>query len=217
MTTGTAPLTARPAWRALQAHHEKVRDLHLRTLLEQDPKRGERLTAEAAGLYLDYSKNRITDETLDLLMQLAEESGLRGRIDAMFSGEKINVTENRAVLHVALRAPRGASIMVDDKNVVPQVHAVLDKMGDFANRVRSGQWTGHTGKRIRSVINIGIGGAGLWPVIGHEGRKKYNDRAPTLPLVSNFDGTQLLQGAPPLPPGQSPFIFSYQTFAPRAT
>src|SRR6266852_1685522 len=159
MTAGTAPLTARPAWKALEAHHQKVRDLHLRTLFQQDPKRGERLTTEGAGLYLDYSKNRVTDETLDLLLQLAEESGLRARIDAMFGGEKINVTEQRAVLHVALRAPRGTSILVDGDNVVPQVHAVLDKMSNFANRVRSGAWTGHTGKRIRNVINIGIGGS----------------------------------------------------------
>src|SRR4030081_3700654 len=144
MTAGIAPLTARPAWKALEAHYEKVRDLHLRTLFEHDPKRGERLTAEAAGLYLDYSKNRITDETLRLLLQLAEESGLRGRIDAMFKGEKINVTEKRAVLHVALRAPRGASIVVDGKNVVPEVHAVLDRMADFSNRIRSGAWKGFT-------------------------------------------------------------------------
>src|SRR6267143_97841 len=168
MTTGIAPLTARPAWRALQAHHEKTRDLHLRTLFEQDPKRGERLTAEAAGLYLDYSKNRITDETLDLLVQLAEESGLRARIDAMFAGEKINVTENRAVLHVALRAPRGTSIVVDGEHVVPQVHAVLDKMSAFAERVRSGAWKGHTGRRIRNVINIGIGGSDLGPAMAYE-------------------------------------------------
>src|SRR5438034_576502 len=161
MTAGIAPLTARPAWKALAAHHEKVRDLHLRTLFEHDPKRGERLTAEAAGLYLDYSKNRVTDETLDLLLQLAEESGLRARIDAMFGGERINITENRAVLHTALRAPRGTSIIVDGDNVVPLVHAVLDKMSDFADRVRSGAWQGHTGKHIRTVVNIGIGGSDL--------------------------------------------------------
>src|SRR6266545_7573577 len=151
MTAGIARLTARPAWKALEAHHEKVRDLHLRTLFAHDPKRGERLTAEAAGLYLDYSKNRITDETLDLLLQLAEESGLRDRIDAMFGGEKINVTENRAVLHTALRAPEGAVVEVDGENVVPAVHAVLRKMADFSERVRSGRWTGHTGKRVRNV------------------------------------------------------------------
>src|SRR6516225_6798667 len=152
MTPGTEPLTTRPAWKALQTHHDQVRDLHLRKLFADDPKRGERLTAEAIGIYFDYSKNRITDETLKLLLQLAEESGLRARIDAMFRGEKINVTENRAVLHVALRAPRGATIVVDGENVVPQVHAVLNKMTEFADRVRSGEWKGHTGKRIKNVI-----------------------------------------------------------------
>src|SRR5919106_3783960 len=149
MTTQIAPLTQRPAWNALAAHYQTVRELHLRKLFAEDPTRGERMTAEASGLYLDYSKNRITDETLKLLLQLADESRLRERIDAMFRGEKINVTENRAVLHVALRAPRGASIVVDGENVVPQVHAVLDKMTDFSNRIRSGEWKGHTGKRIR--------------------------------------------------------------------
>ena len=165
MTKQIVPLTERPAWKALEAHHKNVRELHLRKLFADDPKRGERMTAEAAGLYLDYSKNRITDETLKLLLQLAEESGLHERIDAMFRGEKINITENRAVLHVALRAPSGASIVVDGENVVPQVHAVLDKMADFSNRVRSGGWKGHTGKRIRNVINIGIGGSDLGPVM----------------------------------------------------
>src|SRR5215468_9361703 len=155
------PLTERQAWNALAAHHRKVRELHLRQLFADDPTRGERRTAEAVGLYLDYSKNRITDETLKLLLQLAEESGLRARIEAMFRGEKLNVTENRAVLHVALRAPKGSSIVVDGKNVVPEIHTVLDKMADFSNRVRSGQWKGHTGKRIRNVINIGIGGSDL--------------------------------------------------------
>ena len=167
MTKQIVPLTERPAWKALEAHHKNVRELHLRKLFADNPKRGERMTAEAAGLYLDYSKNRITDETLKLLLQLAEESGLHERIDAMFRGEKINITENRAVLHVALRAPRGASIVVDGENVVPQVHAVLDKMADFSNRVRSGGWKGHTGKRIRNVINIGIGGSDLGPVMAY--------------------------------------------------
>src|SRR5438034_1989799 len=185
MTAGIAPLTARPAWKALEAHHEKVRDLHLRTLFAHDPKRGERLTAEAAGLYLDYSKNRITDETLDLLLQLAEESGLRARLDAMFEGEKINVMEDRAVLHTALRAPRGTSIIVDGENVVPQVHAVLDKMSDFTDRVRSGAWKGHTGKRIRNIINIGIGGSDLGPVMAYEALRYYSDRAMTFRFVSN--------------------------------
>ena len=212
MTTGIAPLTARPAWKALQAHHEKIRDLHLRTLFEQDPKRGERLTAEAAGLYLDYSKNRITDETLDLLMQLAEESGLRARIDAMFTGEKINVTENRAVLHVALRAPRGTSIVVDGENVVPQVHAVLDKMSAFAERVRSGAWKGHTGRRIRNVINIGIGGSDLGPVMAYEALRHYSDRAMTFRFVSNVDGTDFVEATRDLDPAETLFIVSSKTF-----
>jgi glucose-6-phosphate isomerase len=212
MTTGIAPLTARPAWRALQAHHEKIRDLHLRTLFEEDPKRGERLTAEAAGLYLDYSKNRITDETLDLLMQLAEESGLRSRIDAMFAGEKINVTENRAVLHVALRAPRGASIVVDGLNVVPQVHAVLDKMSAFAERVRSGAWKGHTGRRIRNVVNIGIGGSDLGPVMAYEALRHYSDRAMTFRFVSNVDGTDFVEATRDLDPAETLFIVSSKTF-----
>ena len=212
MTAAIAPLTARPAWRALQAHHEKVRDLHLRTLFEQDPKRGERLTAEAAGLYLDYSKNRITDETLDLLIQLAEESGLRARIDAMFAGEKINVTENRAVLHVALRAPRDTSIVVDGENVVPQVHAVLDKMSAFAERVRSGAWKGHTGRRIRNVINIGIGGSDLGPVMAYEALRHYSDRAMTFRFVSNVDGTDFVEATRDLDPAETLFVVSSKTF-----
>src|ERR1700722_2011831 len=172
-------LTKRKAWKALQAHYKTVRGIHLRTLFADDPKRGERLAVEAAGIYLDYSKNRITDETLKLLLQLADESGLRSRIDAMFHGEKINVTENRAVLHVALRAPKGASIVVDGENVVPQVHAVLEKMAEFSNRVRSGTWKGHTGKPIRNVINIGIGGSDLGPVMGYEALKHYSQRTLT--------------------------------------
>ena len=168
MTAGIQALTARPAWKALEAHHRKVQALHLRNLFADDPKRGERLTAEAVGIFLDYSKNRITDETLRLLLQLAEECGLRTRIDAMFGGEKINITEKRAVLHVALRTPKGASITVDGENVVPQVHAVLDKMAAFANQIRSGAWKGHTGKRIKNVINIGIGGSDLGPVMAYE-------------------------------------------------
>src|SRR5712692_4214520 len=212
MTAGIAPLTARPAWKALEAHHEKVRDLHLRTLFAQDPKRGERLIAEAAGLYLDYSKNRITDETLDLLLQLAEESGLRARIDAMFGGEKINVTENRAVLHVALRAPRGTSIIVDGDNVVPQVHAVLDKMSDFASRVRSGAWTGHTGRRIRNVINIGIGGSDLGPVMAYEALRYYSDRAMTFRFVSNVDSSDFVEATRDLDPAETLFIVSSKTF-----
>ena len=161
MTAKTAPLTGRPAWKALQDHYQEIRNVHMRTLFSQDPRRGERFAVEAAGLYLDYSKHRITDETMRLLLRLAEEAGLRARIDAMFAGEKINVTEQRAVLHVALRAPRGESIIVDGKNVVPGVHEVLDRMADFSNRIRSGEWKGHTGKRIRNIINVGIGGSDL--------------------------------------------------------
>ena len=212
MTAGIAPLTARPAWKGLEAHHEKVRDLHLRTLFENDPKRGERLTAEAVGLYLDYSKNRVTDETLDLLLQLAEESGLRARIDAMFGGEKINITENRAVLHVALRAPRGTSIVVDGENVVPQVHAVLEKMSDFASRVRSGAWTGHTGKRIRNVVNIGIGGSDLGPVMAYEALRHDSDRAMTFRFVSNVDSTDFVEATRDLDPAETLFIVSSKTF-----
>ena len=185
----TTPLTQRPAWQALQQHYQQVRDRHLRDLFAADPKRGERLVAEGAGLYLDYSKHRVTDETLRLLVQLAAEVGLRERIDAMFGGQKINVTEDRAVLHVALRAPRDATIMVDGENVVPQVHEVLDRMANFADRVRSGAWTGYTGKRIRAVINIGIGGSDLGPVMAYEALKHYSDRDLACRFVSNVDGT----------------------------
>src|SRR5499426_3453273 len=187
--TGMLPLTARKSWKALQAHQEKVRSLHLRRLFADDPTRGERLTAEAVGIYLDYSKNRITDETLGLLRRLAEECGLRERIDAMFRGDKINLTENRAVLHVALRAPRGHAVMVDGKDVGPEVHAVLDAMASFANRVRSGEWKGHTGKRIRNVINIGIGGSDLGPVMAYEALKRYSEGSMTFHFVSNVDST----------------------------
>jgi glucose-6-phosphate isomerase len=210
--TGMLPLTARQSWKALQAHHEKIRSLHLRTLFADDPARGERLTAEAAGIYLDYSKNRVTDETVTLLRRLAEESGLRERIDAMFRGDKINLTEDRAVLHVALRAPRGASIVVDGKNVVPEVHAVLDAMADFSNRVRSGAWKGHTGKRIRNVINIGIGGSDLGPVMAYEALKHYSDRAMTFRFVSNVDGTDLAEATRDLDPAETLFIASSKTF-----
>ncbi|MGB8628400.1 MAG: glucose-6-phosphate isomerase, partial [Xanthobacteraceae bacterium] len=161
--------TSKPAiWRSLQDHHAAVRSVPLKKLFALDPTRGERMTVEAAGVFFDYSKNRVNDETLALLLALAEQSGLRARIDAMFRGDKINVTENRAVLHVALRAPKGSSIVVDGKNVVPEVHAVLDRMSDFANRIRTGQWKGHTGKQIRNVINIGIGGSDLGPVMAYE-------------------------------------------------
>ena len=175
MTAHLEPLTARPAWRALEGHYQKIRKAHLRDLFADDPKRGERMAVEALGIYLDYSKNRITDETVKLLSQLAVESGLPSCIDAMFRGEKINATENRAVLHVALRAPKETSIVVDSENVVPQVHAVLDKMADFSHRVRNGAWKCHTGKRIRNVINIGIGGSDLGPVMAYEALKHYSD------------------------------------------
>jgi glucose-6-phosphate isomerase len=189
-----------------------MRGLHLRNLFADDPTRGERMTAEAAGVYLDYSKHRVNDETLKLLVELAEQSGLRARIDAMFRGEKINVTENRAVLHVALRAPKGASIVVDGKNVVPEVHAVLDKMGDFANRVRSGQWKGHSGKRIRNVVNIGIGGSDLGPVMAYEALKYYSDRDMTFRFVSNVDGTDFVEATRDLDPAETLFIVSSKTF-----
>jgi glucose-6-phosphate isomerase len=206
------PLTERQAWHSLAAHHHKVRDLHLRQLFADDPARGERMTAEAVGLYLDYSKNRITDETLTLLLQLAEESGLRGRIEAMFRGEKLNVTEHRAVLHVALRAPKGASIIVDGENVVPQVHAVLDKMAEFSTRVHSGAWKGHTGKPIRNIINIGIGGSDLGPVMAYEALKYYSERALTFRFVSNVDSTDFAEAVRDLDPAETLFIVSSKTF-----
>ena len=211
-TQATLPLTQRPAWRALQAHYETIRDVHLRTLFAEDPRRGERLAAEAVGLYLDYSKHRITDETIRLLVQLAEDCGLRARIDAMFRGEAINVTENRAVLHVALRAPQDASIVVAGENVVPQVHAVLDKMADFATRVRSGAWTGYTGKRITSVVNIGIGGSDLGPVMAYEALKHYSARDLTVRFVSNVDGTDFVEATRDLDPAATLFIVSSKTF-----
>ncbi len=200
------------AWKALTAHHETIGHLHLRRLFADDPTRGERMTAEAVGLYVDYSKNRITDETLGLLLQLAEESGLRARIDAMFRGERINVTEGRAVLHVALRAPRGTSIVLDGENVVDQVHAVLDRMTEFANRVRSGAWTGHTGKRIRTVVNIGIGGSDLGPVMAYEALKHYSDRAMTFGFVSNVDGTDFAETVLDLDPAETLVIVASKTF-----
>jgi glucose-6-phosphate isomerase len=221
MATGSTPvtkrvgiesLTQRKAWKALQTHHAKVKELHLRQLFGEDPQRGERMTAEAVGLFLDYSKNRITDETLKLLLQLAEESGLRDRIDAMFRGDKINITENRAVLHVALRTPKGASIVVDGVNVVPEVHAVLDKMADFSNRVRTGAWLGHTGKRIRNIINIGIGGSDLGPVMAYEALKHYSDRSLTFRFVSNVDGTDFAEAVQDLDPSDTLFIVSSKTF-----
>ena len=212
MIASIRSVTASPAWKALETHHQKVRESHLRKLFSDDPKRGERMTLEAIGIYLDYSKNRVTDETLKLLLQLAEECGLRARIDAMFGGEKINITENRAVLHVALRAPRGASIVVDGENVVPQVHAVLDKMADFSNRVRSGEWKGHRGKRIRNVINIGIGGSDLGPVMAYEALRHYSERTMTFRFVSNVDGTDFAEAVHDLDPAETLFIISSKTF-----
>jgi glucose-6-phosphate isomerase len=209
---GIPPLPKRKAWKALQAHYKKIRELHLRDLFADDPKRGERMTSEAVGLFLDYSKNRATDETIKLLLDLAEESGLQSRIEAMFRGEKINSTEKRAVLHVALRAPKEASIVVDGENVVPQVHAVLDRMAQFANRVRSGEWKGHTGKRIRSVINIGIGGSDLGPVMAYEALRHYSDRTLTFRFVSNVDSTDFAEAVQDLEPSETLFIVSSKTF-----
>ncbi len=212
MSTSIQSLTARPAWNRLAAHYREIRDIHLRKLFADDPGRGERMTAEAVGLYLDYSKNRLTHETIELLLQLAEEAGLRARIDAMFRGERINPTENRAVLHVALRAPRDARIVVDGENVVTQVHVVLDKMADFARQIRSGDWKGHTGKRIRNVINIGIGGSDLGPVMAYEALKFYSDRSITFRFVSNVDGTDLAEATRDLDAAETLFIVSSKTF-----
>ena len=206
------PLNESQEWRALEEHYRKIQHLHLRDLFATDPTRGERLTAEAVGLYLDYSKHRITDDTLDLLVRLAESSGLRDRIDAMFRGDKINGTEDRAVLHVALRAPRHAAIVVDGENVVPQVHAVLDRMADFATRVRNGTWKGHTGKRIRHVINIGIGGSDLGPVMAYEALKAYSARDMTFRFVSNVDGTDFAEATRDLDPAETLCILSSKTF-----
>jgi glucose-6-phosphate isomerase len=202
----------RQAWKALEDHHKSIQKSHLRGLFADDPKRGERLTVEALGIYLDYSKNLVTDETLKLLVQLAQESGLQARIDAMFRGEKINITEKRAVLHVALRAPKGMPIVVDGEDVVPAVHAVLDKMTDFSNRVRSGAWKGHTGKRIRNVINIGIGGSDLGPVMAYEALKHYSERSMTFRFVSNVDGTDFAEAVRDLDPSETLCIISSKTF-----
>jgi glucose-6-phosphate isomerase len=211
-TVKATPLTQLSAWKALESHYEQIKDVHLRSLFADDAERGERLTAEAVGIYLDYSKNRVTDETLKLLLKLAEESGLRERIDAMFSGEKINITENRAVLHVALRAPKGTSILVDGKDVVPAVHAVLDAMSAFAERVRSGAWVGHTGKRIKNVVNIGIGGSDLGPVMAYEALKHYSNRDMVFRFVSNVDGTDFAEATVDLDPEETLFIISSKTF-----
>jgi len=208
----TSALRTRPAWASLKKHYQTMRRVHLRQLFDKDRERGERMAVEAAGIYFDYSKNRITDETLKLLLQLAEESGLRDRIDAMFRGDKINVSEKRAVLHVALRAPRGASILHDGQNVVPEVHAVLDKMAAFADRLRGGAWTGHTGKRIRNVINIGIGGSDLGPVMAYEALRHYSERTMTFRFVSNVDGTDFAEAVHDLDPAETLFIVSSKTF-----
>jgi len=208
----SAPLRQRPAWAQLEAHFQKLKSLHLKQLFAQDPKRGEKFALEAAGIYLDYSKNRITDETLSLLLQLAQESGLRAQIDAMFRGDAINVSEKRAVLHTALRAPRDATILHEGRNVVSDVHAVLDRMSDFSNRVRSGDWKGHSGKRIRNVINIGIGGSDLGPVMAYEALKHYSDRTMTFRFVSNVDGTDFSEAVRDLDPAETLFIVSSKTF-----
>ncbi len=212
VTAGDGQVTGRSAWKALEEHHRNIRALHLRELFAREPARGERLTADAAGVYLDYSKQRITEETMRLLVRLAEECGLRARIDAMFRGEKINVSERRAVLHVALRAPRDASILVDGENVVPGVHAVLDRMTEFANRVRGGTWSGHTGRSIRNVINIGIGGSDLGPVMAYEALRHYSDRSLTFRFVSNIDGTDFAEAVRDLDPAETLFIVSSKTF-----
>jgi glucose-6-phosphate isomerase len=212
MTLNHQPLTQRPAWAALKAHHREIAGVHLRELFAGDPVRGERLALEAAGIHLDYSKNRINDETVRLLLQLAGQSGVRARIDAMFRGDKINVTEQRAVLHVALRAPKGTSIVVDGENVVRAVHEVLDRMAAFSERVRSGAWKGHTGKRIRNVVNIGIGGSHLGPVMAYEALRHYSERAMTFRFVSNVDGSDLAEAVQDLDPAETLFIVASKTF-----
>jgi glucose-6-phosphate isomerase len=212
MSVKTPTLTQHPAWKALEEHYQQTRNLHLRTLFAQDAERGKRFTAEAEGIYLDFSKNRITDETLKLLLNLAESAGLHQRIDAMFSGEKINITEKRSVLHIALRAPKDKKILVDGQDVVPEVHEVLDRMTDFSNRVRSGEWKGFTGKRIRNVINIGIGGSDLGPSMAYDALKHYSDRAMTFRFVSNIDGTDFAEAVIDLDPEETLFIVSSKTF-----
>ncbi|HEV2579858.1 MAG TPA: glucose-6-phosphate isomerase [Ktedonobacteraceae bacterium] len=215
--TNPIPLTQRPEWKALEEHFVAIRGVHLRELFARDGQRGERLALEAAGLYLDYSKNRVTDETLRLLLRLAESAGLRQRIDAMFSGEKINITEQRAVLHVALRAPKGESILVDGEDVVPEVHKVLEKMAGFANRVRSGAWTGYTGKRIRNIVNIGIGGSDLGPFMAYEALKFFSDRNLTARFVSNVDSNEFVEATRDLDPAETLFVVSSKTFTTQET
>lgn len=202
----------RAAWQALQEHHGQIAGHHLRELFRADPRRGETMTVEAAGVFLDYSKNRVTDESIGLLVRLAEQCGLRDRIDAMFRGDRINTTENRSVLHIALRAPRGSSIIVDGHDVVPDVHSVLDKMAAFSNRIRSGGWLGYTGKPIRNIVNIGIGGSDLGPVMAYEALKFYSDRAMRFRFVSNVDGTDFVEATRDLAPAETLFIVSSKTF-----
>jgi len=206
------PLSQRPAWKALATHYKDIKKKHLRELFAADAKRGEQLTVSAAGLFLDYSKNRITGKTLKLLLQLAKESRLPAKIEAMFSGEKINITENRAVLHVALRAPKGASILVDGKNVVPEVHAVLDRMAAFSHQVRSGKWKGFSGKPIKNIVNVGIGGSDLGPVMAYEALKHYSDRNLVFRFVSNVDGIDFVEATRDLNPAETLFIISSKTF-----
>ena len=212
VSTELVSLTARPEWQALQVHYEEIRRLHLRSLFAEDPARGERMTVEGAGILLDYSKNRVTDGTIARLRDLAGACGLPERIEAMFAGARINVTENRAALHVALRAPRGASIAVDGTDVVPDVHAVLGAMAAFSDRVRSAAWKGHTGKRIRNVVNIGIGGSDLGPVMAYEALKHYSDRSMSFRFVSNVDATDLAEATRDLDPAETLFIVSSKTF-----
>jgi glucose-6-phosphate isomerase len=212
MTSAVTPLTQSSAWNALREHYEAVKAVHMRDLFANDPDRGARLACEAQGIYLDYSKNRLTEETLRLLLDLANSAGLRGSIDAMFRGDKLNVTENRAVLHVALRAPAAATITVDGENVVPNVHRVIEKMAGFANRVREGGWTGFTGRRIRNVVNIGIGGSDLGPVMAYEALRAYSDRALTVRFVSNVDATDLAEATRDLDPAETLFIICSKTF-----
>src|SRR3990170_7307797 len=207
-----AALRERPAWQALERHYQEIRDLHLRDLFAKDATRGERLTAEGAGLYLDYSKNRVTDETIGLLLALAEESGLAERTEAMFRGDRINVTESRSVLHVALRMPRGTSLVVDGVEVVAEVHDVLDRMAAFSDRVRSGEWKGHTGKPIRTAVNIGIGGSDLGPVMAYEALRHYTRRDMTFRFVSNVDSTDFAEATRDLAADETLFIVSSKTF-----
>ena len=210
-------LTQQPAWQALERHYAEIKDVQLRELFAADSQRGEQLTAEGAGLFLDYSKNRMTSETLKLLLQLAEQTGVTAKRDAMFAGEKINVTENRAVLHTALRVPKGGTVMVDGKNVVPEVHEVLDRMAAFADQVRAGTWLGHTGKPIKNIVNIGIGGSDLGPVMAYEGLKFYSQRDLTVRFVSNVDGTDLVEKTHGLDPAETLFIVSSKTFTTQET